>query len=320
MTNRLAIRRTEFLVTDIREATDNERVGTSDGIADELFIRWLNVAQNEIYNQINDLSSEVFTKQATISITQGTEEYPLESDQHLLCDIVSMEYTQEPTATNPYYYPLANRSLQERNSQRGLPAFYIPRGSSFLLDPIPDSTTGQVRVNYKFLLPIIDKRRAQVSAVTLNSGNRTITALTLSALTDLTLTNAKFTRSDFICVVDKDGIIKMKAIPYSAVNTGTGSVTVVSGFSYESGESITVNDYVVLGRYSSSHCQLPHICEDLLIEYGSLRAFHKDSSDDANLQAQLSSSMRDMIMKRFSKPSRDLIPIPITNYDYILGI
>ena len=303
-----------YLIDDVRSSTENTDVSDSVGIQDLEFLRFLNDAQHRIQNLITQKHPSVFLTEYTTAIVANQESYTLPNKAFMGNKISQVEYSSDTTGTDNFI-PLRPGSLFERNSSAdGYPLKYIRKAGAFLLVPVPTSSTGQLRVNYTHKLPKLDLRRGSVSAVTLATDS--ITTLTLDVSTDSVDTTElnKFTR---LSIVNEEGVVQMSNIKFTAVSGATGTVTIDSSFTFESGETISVGDYVVAGSYASTHVQLDDLVERYLIAYCTAKIFQRDSNvTDLGVQQQIMAEMENDIVMAYSEISDDIMEIPaIISYD-----
>jgi hypothetical protein len=203
--------------------------------------------------------------------------------------------------------------VKERiNGLAGNPAYYIRQGSSVIMQP-PPQNGGFLRMTYQKTIPVLDKKRGTVASATL--GVNTITSLVLDTTTELDATALE--EQNFITIVDKNGLVKMRYIPIDGVDSSTGVVTVSSGFVFESGETIEAGDYAVRGKYASTHSQLPDICEKYLLEYCNMRIFVRDSSTDQAELAALMQKIEATLKQAFAEPDNDPDRIPIIDPSFL---
>ena len=293
------MRRTDQLILASRRATENQEYTATAGVQDEEFIQYLNDGQEEIQSLINSSFPRVLMKEGVIQVVQNQEGYSLPRDVFLGTRLDYVEYS--PTGLSADYYTLKKGSLKERlNGPSGNPSFYIRRNSQLLIQPIPQQA-GLLRVNYQQAIPKLDTRRGQVSSVVL-SGN-TISSLTLD--TSQEIDSDALLSENFITVVDKNGLVKMRSIPVTAINTTTGDVTVDPSFVFETGETITAGDYVLRGTYSTTNSYLPEITEKYLLEYCNLRILVRDSSTDASNVQGILAKVQQTLQANFADPDND---------------
>lgn len=264
------MRRGALLITQVQRATENERSGANDGISLEEYYQYLTDGQRFIQGKIIEAGSTRF---------QTSEEWSAEGDEsrNLPYDIlspeavVSLEYSPS-TSADDFRRVQRGRQL-ERWSKSGVPFQYVLQGQTLKINAYPSA--GTFRLTYQKRLPAIDKRRATVASRTLSS--TAISALTLSGYTA-----ADYDLFDHLTVVGWDGTIRMRGIPYTAVNSGTGVVTIQgSTYTFPTGSTAPVGDYVCLGEYATTHPQLDDQCESVLLLYCQKRILMRDSSDDA---------------------------------------
>jgi len=120
-----------------------------------------------------------------------------------------------------------------------------------------------------------------------------------------------------LSIVNEEGVVQMSNIKFTAVSGATGTVTIDSSFTFESGETISVGDYVVAGSYASTHVQLDDLVERYLIAYCTAKIFQRDSNvTDLGVQQQIMAEMENDIVMAYSEISDDIMEIPaIISYD-----
>jgi hypothetical protein len=301
-------RRSDLLITHIRAITENETANSSTDISDNDILQYINEGQQRLQSKILSVNPRSFIKEKVISTVSGTEEYSLPDDCFLFNRIISVEYTDD-LGSLPSYSRLTPSSERKRASHiLGLPSRYIRQDkqndstASILLSPVP-SSVGQLRIRYVQQLDLMDIRRGVVDAVTLTSTE--ITALNLDLDGTPTIDSTAILLNDYMCVVDKYGTIKMRNIPFDSVNTTTGAVTITAGFAFESGETIAVGDYIVLGKNTSTHSKFPKHIERYLITYATYKIFKRDSSLDVIDQKEELKSMEEEIINSYAEIESD---------------
>lgn len=298
------MRRAQLLLTQVQRATENERVGTNDGISLEEYYQYFTDGLRLVQREILKVNQKAFRTSTTWS-ADGTESHALPFDLFARNQVATLEYTESGSVAD--YKVLQKVTQLERRPIAGRPSQYILEGSTIYVNNYP--STGTFRLTYAALLPAVDKRRATVSAKTTSGG--ALTALTLTGYT-----SADYDLYDHLCIVDFDGVIKMRSIPYTAVNSSTGVVTIQgTTYTYPTGSTIAVADYVTLGKYASTHIQLDDAAEDFMLAYCSKRILNRDASLDAGELTLDMQTMLQGIIDVYSDDG-DIDQVPVTNYNY----
>jgi hypothetical protein len=156
----------------------------------------------------------------------------------------------------------------------------------------------------------LDKRRGTITAVTVSSGQ--VTALTLNSSTDdSTAIDAK--KDKFFCIVDSNGVVKAYNVPFSAYTAGTGVFTLVSYTPNSTSETAAIGDYIVLGKYMTTHSQLPDECENYLIHYSAKELLRRGSSTEFNNQSAIVEEIEQAITRQMRSQTAELNYIPQLN-------
>lgn len=308
------MKRVDQLLTEAKRETENTESTTDTGVQDSEYIRALNDAQDKIHSAILLQNPKILKKEKEITVVPEQEAYTLPADVFGTTRIEKVEYSR--TGQSKDYYELDSAEIDERlNGQSGRPSYFIRDSERILIQPKP-AGAGTLRVTYEKVLPRLDKRRGKVLTVVLDTVNRQITSLILDTTLLTSEDVSEMNDSGYICVVSKRGVIKMIEIPITEVNSSTGEVTVES-FTYQSGESIEVGDYVVSGAYSTTNCQLPDITERFLLSFCKWRVQKRDSSNDSREQKEEVDDMVADIMATYARADKTVHSIPIINTDFL---
>lgn len=303
------MRRAELLITHVRRATENVATSSSDAITDEEFLQYLNDGQFLLQRRILAVNDKVFRTSDTFS-ADGSESYSNAPFNIFSRNrVAELEYSE--SGLDQDYYKLDKRTALERRSVTGRPSQYILESQSIIVNSYP--STGTFRRTYNFRVPRLDKRRSTVSSSTASA--TALTALTLTTTSPFTA--ADYDLYDHLTIVGSDGTVKMRGIPYTAVDSGTGVVSILdSSYTFPEGSTIANGDHVVLGEYATTHSLLDDQCEDFLLTYCQKRIFMRDSSSDAVelLASDLDPMIQDILEIYSDDPDNQ--QIPITNFDY----
>lgn len=302
------MRRIELLIDQSRSETENVEFTAGTGISDEEFIRWANDAQYRIQAKITQQNEKIFISEDIFSTQPQVEKYNLPDDILWNNRVVHLEISD--TGNVDDYIPLEQETIKARNTiTSGMPGYYIRLGGQVLLNPVPDASRYNIRLTYVKRLNRLDKRRATVSAVT-TSGN-SITTLTLD--TAAILDKDILIQENYFSVVDSDGLTTMRRVKFTDIDETTGIVTIDPSFEFLDGESISVGDYLVRGKFGTNAHELPDTIERYIVTYMNWKALKRDSSADAAEAAQELRAMEEEIIEDFSDVDDDIFAIPITS-------
>jgi hypothetical protein len=287
------VRRTDLLITEARGDTENLNFTDDTGIQDREILGYVNRGQNRIQALIQKAHPGILNKKLEVDVVTNQREYDVPADLYLGTRIEALEYSMSGDVED--YVRL--RQNRDYDRSQGIVTLYRPRSS------------GKLRFVYEYRIPRLDTARGTVLSVVLDSVNSVITSLVLDPDLDLDVDNIQ--TQGFISIVDRYGVVKMQGIPVTAVDASSGTLTIASDFVFESGETIAVGDTAVLGAFSSTHSQLPDVCEDYLIEFMKWKMLKRDSSNDSVEQNAELKEMEDEIVGSFAESDSDTDFIPI---------
>lgn len=311
------MRRLDLIIDHIRRAIENVSPSTTDGINTLEIVQYLNEAQDMIYSKIVADHPRAYIKESNISLVASQESYDLPSDIYLGTKLMMVEY-KYGNGDNEYYklYP---RTLHDRLTtyESNTPEFYIRRGDDILINPIPQSAkTDGLRINYQRQLRVVDARRGVIS--TASKTGDTLDSITL----DLTPTLGKdddsvqaaadlLNKGDYICIVDKDGDSVVDSIPIKSYDSSTGVIT-PDTFTTTVLVATMQNKYITAGKLSTTHSELPSVCERYLIGYAIYKLLRRNANQvEAELQRRELKDMERDILQVFSSPDDDIYRLPI---------
>lgn len=283
------------------------------GLGDRLLIEFANRAQRHLQAIIISTAPQDFTvAEEEIDVVADQEEYTVADNIFINNKFISVELSVSGRLRE--YEPLAQKTLAERNtSESTCASFYIRRAGKILLNPIPSSNRGKIRVNYYEDLDILAKRAGDIASITgTGTTGDPLTAITINTtipdadgeiLDDLN--NAKF-----VCVNDDCGVVTARRIPVTSYTSGTG-VIAVDNYVFDTGESITTGDFVTVGKHSTTHSKLPENAEDYLLVGMEKRIFSKDSNQRILEADQELLAIEARIRDAFVEPNEDPLEVPI---------
>lgn len=300
------MRRVEKLIKQARRIADNEEFDNDPsnplGIVDDELVEYVNDAQDNMQAAISEVHPKLFIKEKLIDLVAEQETYSLPDDLYLGGRIEHVEALYSTQAGD--YYTLPHESLKRRlpDVSSTFPDFYIRKANNLLIQPKPSGArTNGIRLSYQYKLPTLDIRRGLVASA-VDTGT-SITSITLNLTPTLTrdadlvlIPERTIEDFDFLTVVGSDGTAKMKAIPVDSYDSDTGIITVTSGFTYETGETITAGDYIIGGKDATTHSDLPDTCQRYLIAYMAWKMLKRDSMVDLQDQErELAAMLREIV-------------------------
>lgn len=291
------MRRVEQLINDIKFQTNEQ----SNRFSDERFIKIFNDAQDEIARIINVKSSapNYFSKNFITDLEVGKIQYELPSDVYAEN---SVNFVMKKAQSGLYSINQYETLRQVSSKELGRSSGYFLDGNSVVLSLVPvTSTSDGLMVNYTRRLPKLSPRFGTISNITGQD-------ITITGFNDIQITDF----SDYICIVDRNGEIIDQGLEIESWDSITGVIT-VSG-------TITglVNQYVVIGEYSTSNSQLPIECETYLTMYCE-RMVHYINSSSGDLRniTVFSETERSDIVELFADNESDTKYPPIVDSTYL---
>lgn len=305
----------DYIIDEARESTENEEFDETVGLSEEEIIKFINQAQHRLHSKIVAQHPLVFTETDTKNVIANQEAYDIDHKAYLANKISQVEYSS--TGNVDDLYVLRKGYLRNRDTgAEGDPDAYIRRGGQILLLPTPLDSNGILRITYIRKIKKLDKRRGQVKAVTLDSGTSTITNLEINYVNGSTVDSTALRKNTRFTVVDKYGNIKMENILLSSLDSSVSydtTLSVDSSFTYKSGETIEVDDYIVPGPYTTTHFELGPEVERYIQLYTEFKILKRDSSVDSQEAFQELAEIESDIIDSYADISDDILEIPEIN-------
>ncbi len=307
---------TADLITECREDTGNQSFSSTTGISDAKFVRALNYGLENAQGIISRTCPKLFQSQKVINVVANQEAYTIPDRLYLGTRIVNVEYS--PTGQASDYFKIFEQALIRRDSwARDAAVCYIRRNGEILLQPLPASAiTSGLRVIYERQVDTLALRAGIITGFSKSATN--LTSLTLNTASD-DATNLQV--AQYICVNDKYGNVKMYNVPISAYNPGTGVITIQGGtFAFQPGEDATIDDYVTIGQYTTTHGKLADPVERYVKSYANWEILSKDtaSATKAGYFEKQLITIKGEIIESYQEADRDDDEIQIVNWDLIV--
>lgn len=301
------MRRVELLIDTARKLSQNTRYDATSGVPQDIFVQFLNNAQDSLTMEVENLKTKYFKKQTVVDVVPNQEVYSYPDDcymQHL----DTIQWTDSPTGT--YWTTLYKTTTKEKITiQPGYPFAYVPYEDGFHLNP--PITRGKLYITYVRNPKRLAKRAGLIDVATIVAGN--LTALEVDPL-EASFDQTEINSQNFLCVVDKYGTVKASNILYDSVSAL--GVFTLSPFNLGS-VTIDVGDYICVGQDVTNLPEWVNICEGYLLKHMVYEAKYGDSS---SWTAQALQDMNNYFTKlsgSFATIRDDIDAIPITNLDYV---
>lgn len=286
------MRRLEYLITQVRNSTDNKDV---NGISNAEIVSYFNDAQRYITTLIfkNNPYADLFKIQIEIP-ANPTGEYTLPDDCYSTNAISMVEARFADTSNNKGYSRIKPISEAEFSYIFG----YITRDNKVLISGQNDvAQLNTVRITYFRQLPTLDIRRGTIGTVIPN---------TSVAVTGLD--SEVFTISDRFSTADAQGNQVVKGI-YSASTSSPLAVANTTG--------ILSGQFLLSGENATNISLLPDACETYLLDYVRQRIYTRNNYEDANKQMYFTELQQAEIISIFSKNKKDDDTIPVTDVEFL---
>lgn len=302
------MKRVEQLIDMARKLSGNTSYDENSGVPQSVFVQYLNNAQDSLTKEVVNLKTKYLLKQKEVPVVSGQEKYDYPDDIYMQ-HIDTIQWLDKAQET--YFQNLYKSYIKEKvTTTASYPFGYIPQNDGIHLNPPINS--GTLMVSYIKRFPKLQKKSGLVMARTLNNSNQ-ITAIVLD-VSDATYDENEINDDYFLCVVDKYGKQKAVNVEYESVSNG---VFTMSAHSLSTGESISVGDYICVGKNTVNIPLWDDVCESYLLKHMVYDAKYSDSSqwsqeakDDMRASfAQLAGS--------FASLSDDVSDIPLTDLSYI---
>jgi hypothetical protein len=287
------MRRLEFLITQVRNSTDNKDV---NGISTSEIVGYFNDAQRYISTIIfkNNPYADLFKVQVEYDAdSDGT--YALPSDCFAANAISLVEGRFAETENNKGYARIKPISESEFSYIFG----YITRNGNILISGQNSIANLQkIRITYFKRLPTLDVRQSKVSAI--NAG---VSISMNSAPTAL------YEMDDHCSAVDAQGDQAVSNIYFTNTSGSTLLTANTTG--------VTTSHYITAGANSCNRSQLPDECEPYLLDYVKQRIYTRNNYEDAGKQQYFTEQQKEEIVSIFSKNKKDDDTIPITDVGFL---
>ena len=306
------------LITQVRRDTDNVDFSVDanqeiqSGISTEDFLRYINFGLLRITGRLIQNNIRVFERQKDISLVANQANYTIDDNVYLGESIVDVQYSSDGQEQNFREIKEINESYRKYDTGTSVCA-YSRRGGSIFVSPVPSTSQGTLRVTYNRMPDQLDIRRGTIDA------NDVSTQDTLSLADSPTPEFGRINAvgDKYLCFSDKDGNVTAYNMPYTSVATSTPFTFVHAAHTLGTGESVSNNDFVTVGKYTATHFtdfESPDI-ERYLQLYCAFKIFKRDSSSDSVEAARELNTVEQDIIESYQSASKDEGEIQISDPD-----
>ena len=286
------MRRLEHLILEVRSATSNKSISK---ISQQDMVNYFNRAQDSIQAiaMLVESGARLLSTTYTTNLVQNQESYDLPSNILASNSVTSVRLSQ----SNDQYFPLDRIIDKER--QRGYG--YAIIANKLYVSPTPNwNAVNKLEITYQKKVNRLGVRSGTIQSYSSGTG-----VITLAAGYSTEIG----TYDDFFCVVDSSGNIINENLPI--INFNAGSLTTTAGLTIANG------NYIVCGKYATTHSELPDFCEGFMLSYVERKIQASESSSDLSSAGMFTSEEAQIIKDMFSTGSKDAMYPPITNTDYL---
>lgn len=296
-------------IGDILNGVDSDtRNDGFTGIPKNDALRFANYAQDHLFSAITRKYPNTFIFKQTIALIAGQEAYAPTDKIYLGTRIIKVEYSTDGTSnwlrvlpTNPY----ARSRLQV-----GRPYYYRRENGNVLIEPIPQSSQGYLRIFYERDPDRLDLRRAVVSVLPTGPN------ISLGSVD----TSISFTSGQYLCISDfygtpllYNGVILAYSAPIVTLAADASTYMVGSAT-----VSQTVGQYVTVGKYTSTHSSLHNTAERYISEYVTRRMYKRDARVDSSKITEELYPIEQDIIAGYEIADKEVKSFPIIDYDILV--
>lgn len=305
------------IITDVRRDTqhadDIPSASSTVGIQTDDILRYINNAQTRIVNLITKVRPGLFETVAEITTTAGTSTYTIPDNVNLGTRIRRVRFSSSgDPALYSAIYP-TGRGVDASGS--GYPFTYYRRDGSIVLVPTPNSSNSKLEVTYERLPDRLDLRRGQITD-SIVSGGGVLTELTIDTATD-DADALLSTRAQWLCVSDEFGNVTAYNIPSQLTYNSTTGEFNLPPHQLATGETISADSYVTIGRYTTTHFKLDESVERYLHEYAVRRINRREASDVQKWIDEELKELESEIVSAYSMADTMPKPFPIVDHEIL---
>lgn len=296
------------LISDQRFDTQNE---DTDAISSSQFLRYNQYAQHRLYGRITLGFSWLFEETITTAVVADQATYNVEDNLAFGTRITNVEYSE--TGNTGTWKPLKVTTDRYRDIvTRGRPWEWLRRHGSVVIRPVPDSSTGYLRITYERAMDRLALRVAQINGTP--SGTTISTDNIDTTLTSLLTANA------FVCVSDINGVPLLYNGIISSWSSPTLTLTANVEDYLETGYSLSDldNAFITVGKYTTTHSKFPNEAEGYFNEYVNRKINGIEDNDTFDLTEAQLTEQEQMIVAAMKLPDKARKTFPIVDHEMLI--
>lgn len=275
--------------TDYSDSADPNEV---NGVPQSVPVQAAREAVIHCQNSLYLASPQIFDIISEIDAVVGQIEYDMPENAYLGAAVASAEYSE--SGDDEDFSMLSLSDYAYRTGGSGIPSRFIPyNDGKVLFDPAP-STQGLFRIVHGADLDMPDLRRGKISSVTKDGPMTNYLTIVLDS-TDATLDEDAINANEYVCVNDKDGVVKHYNVAFTAYDSTTKTLTLDTSTAVADG-AISVGDYITVGKFTTTHIKLHNIAEPVVLAFLRRRFYlGKSSVDVQNEEDNIAAFTKEMV-------------------------
>lgn len=304
---------TDKIIEDLRELTRNVTLNDLSGntvepVTTKSLLRVLNEGKNLIQRAIANTYGGAFGAFETKQITSRSTTYPIPETALYGNRVIRLDYSliDDPKR----YYRLKKKDSQKIEYSEGDPVSYYIIGSNIVVEPAPSAGF------YRFLIQRradqMDVRRGTVESVAVVGTHLEIVLVEDSLLNSVNV--AELGSAQYVCFCDFEGTVSVRNVPVLSYSSADRKIVTRDGYTADPG--IAVGDYVTIGKYTTTHSELPSECLDYAFEYAMYRILNHQSDADKIESIPILQTLKATALEGWAE-NADLEEIP--EHGFMLG-
>lgn len=292
----MATRRLEELIDEARGLAYSEEYSFTEGWNDNVVANLFNLGLDKLYMAITEIDNPANIDEYLQDVVSGQQSYDIPIEVQMAIRIMDARFLWGTQAYE--FITLRQGMIQDRlDYPINVPDTYCIRNGKILLSPTPNITkSAALIINYQKRMRRLDVRRGRVASKVNFPFQVTLTFVAQSQKDANLRANAEsvLDKVDYICLVDRNGIPLVSAIPVFNYDFTTQTINADPDYIIPPinlallDAAILANKqiYPVVGNYSSTNSELDSQCEDHLIEFV-IRRLLRLQSNTSESQEQL---------------------------------